>query len=618
MTCLLLGGLMLVGCPIRNGDDDAGGYDAGRRDAAIDDGGNPNRLKVKDLQDSTSPRFPGAEAQVALTDLVVSSQMFSVSSALEGFFVSDAEGGAFSGILVTVATGEVTVARNDLVDVEGTLVEFTGQTGNTGTETQLEATHVTVRGTGSVAATVANAADLVADATAEAWEGVLVRVEGVSTVLFPDGSLVSFGQFQVTGGALVDDQLFEYVPGAQEVFTSITGVLRYTYYGDYVLMPRDAADVVSLSGARVITDSSPAAVQNPADPNHPEVCATTSLRCNPVRLTQMVVTSTVFGVSDESTCLDEEKTSGGYCPYYMYGFFVADPSAVDANGRLQAWSGIKITVIPGVRWRRGTACDGLSGTALVDCGQAGTVTDGFDTNYTFTGHFVKNATLQNMLDGFPQVGDIITLVGEPAEYYDMTQLSRLEVLTRLGSTNDATPLVAMPLPALFDGDVSTIYSGMPRVPESGNPEVRPALLPGPDTEKYEGVLVELRNVQLLDLCVGYPYSNNVNDIRDFGYFRVAGASATSLHGVEIGTFFRHGWGGWWRSPSTTGAPAYTERTCDNLVNKCEDRRQPGQSFSSIIGLMDYSYGVHRLEPASIFEINCAQNCAENPSPAFCQ
>jgi hypothetical protein len=614
---LLVGGLLLLGCPVRPGDEDAGYYDAARHDAAGTDGSNPDRLRVKDLQDTSSARYPGADAAVSLTDVVVSSQLFSVTSALDGFFVSDAEGGAHSGILVTVPTGEVAVARGDLVDVAGTLIEFTGQTGNTGTETQIEGTQVTVRGTGTVAPTTMSAADLVADGTAEPWEGVLVKVENVSIVLFPDGSLMSFGQFQVTGGALVDDQLFGYAPGSAEVFTSITGVVRYSYYGDYVILPRDAADVVCLSGARVVTDSTPAAIQNTADPNHPEVCATTTLRCNPVRLTQMVVVSAPFGISREQTCLEEEKRSGS-CPYYLYGFFLADPSAVDGQGRLNPWSGLKATVSPGTRWRRGTACDGLTGTELLNCGEAGTLIEGLDTTYTFAGHFVKDAASQDLSNGFPQLGDIITVVGEPAEYYDMTQLGRLETLTRLGSTSDATPLVTMPQPALFDGDVSAIYSGMPRVPESGDPEVRPALPPGPDAEKYEGVLIELRNVSVLDVCVPYPYSNNANDMRDFGYFRVAGSGATALHGVEIGTFFRHDWGGWWRSPSTAGAPAYTERTCSNLANKCEDYRQTGQTFTSIKGVVDYSYGVHRLEPRDLNDIACSASCTVNPSPTFCQ
>jgi predicted extracellular nuclease len=88
--------------------------------------------------------------------------------------------------------------------------------------------------------TVVAAADLVDAATAEEWEGVLVRIEDV-TVVEAD---LGFGEWSVTGGARVDDQIFEYVPTAGEGFASITGVLTYNY-GTYKIVPRDAADLVA-------------------------------------------------------------------------------------------------------------------------------------------------------------------------------------------------------------------------------------------------------------------------------------------------------------------------------------------------------------------------------------
>ena len=618
--------LALAACPVRENNTDSGpstGVDGGGSNTdggnSNTDGGSAHALTIKDLQNENSAHYPGAAAEVSLTNVVVTSPLFSVSTSLDGFFVSDIDGGAYSGILVVANTGEVSVAINDKVDLVGALTEFSGASGNSGTETQLEVTQVTVRETASpVVATVAPATDFSTASSAEQWEGVLVKLENVNVQLFADGSLTSFGQFQVDGGALIGDDFFSYAPGSSETFTSITGVVRYSFYGDFVIQPRSADDIVSSGGQRVIADSTIAQVQDASATDHPEVCASTTDRCNPVRLSNVVVTSPIFGISRETDCLDIEKDYGK-CPYYMFGFFVADPSNVDADGRLLPWSGIKISVIPGSRWYRGSDCDGLADDALLNCGNAGSISQNFDTDYSFAGFFANNAQGQDLSNGFPAIGDIISLVGEPAEYYDMTQIGRLEHLSHVGNTSDSGSTVAQPLPALFDGDVSNIYSGLPRVPESGDPEVRAALAEGLDAEQYEGVLLELQNVNTLDACVDYPYANDPNQMQDFGYFRVAGASQTTAHmGVEIGTFFRQEWGGWWRSPNS-GGPAYADRTCANTVNKCDEHRQVGQHFDSIKGVFDFSYGVHRLEPFDISDLVCSGDlCTPQTNPDFCQ
>ncbi|MBN2360587.1 MAG: hypothetical protein JXR83_14115 [Deltaproteobacteria bacterium] len=619
---------LAAACPVRDDGKDTGssGGDGGRVDGGRTDGGNPTGLKVKDCQDTTSAKYPGANGAVNLVDVVVTSPLFSVTTALDGFFVADAEGGDFSGILVTVTSGEVVVALNDKVDIEGTLTEYAGQTGNTGTETQIAATRVTPRGqtTPVVPATVASNL-FASDATAETYEGMLVKIENVSIVAFADGSTVAYGQFGVAAASgapvadiLIDDQLFAYLPGSAEVFASITGLVRYTYYGDYAILPRSAADVVSQSGGCTYPDLTIAQIQDTAAAGHPEVCATTALRCCPVQLTNKVVVSPVFGISREDTCLTGEQDYGK-CPYYLYGMFVADPSEVDSNGRLKAYSGIQVTFVPGTRWIRPTSCAGA-----VDCGNAGTISASLETNYTFEGHFQPTALSQTTEHGFPAMGDIVTLVGEPAEYYDMTQLGRVTKLNRIGSTSDPSPVVTMPLPALFDGSVENIVSGMPEVTASQYNEARPALAPGVDTEKYEGVLIELRDVYTIDEgCVGYVNTSYPsNGITDFGYFRVAGdPSPTLYHGVEIaqGTFPYTGpeWGGWWRSASQ-GGPAYDQRHCDDTDNKCYDSRHPGQLFTSITGILNYSFGVHRLEPRNVNEIVCSTDCAADVGPAYCE
>lgn len=614
---------LAAGCPVRNEGVDTGNSDpdGGRHDSGRTDGGGNGGTTVKDCQDGTM----GANASVNLVDVVVTSAKFTVSSSLDGFFVADADRGDYSGILVVAAAGEVTVALNDKVDIEGTLTEFAGQTGNTGTETQISATRVTPRGqTTPIQPTTAASSAFASDATAEVYEGMLVKVENIHIVAFTDGSTVAYGQFGVAAASgalladvLIDDQLFTYLPGSAEVFTSITGVVRYTYYGDYAILPRSADDIVSASGGCTYPDVTIAQIQDYAASGHPEVCATSALRCCPVKLTNKVVVSPVFGISREDTCLEGEKDYGK-CPFYLYGMFVADPTQVDGSGRLQAWSGIQVTFVPGTRWVRPTSCNGA-----VACGEPGTISAGLETTYSFAGHFQATGVSQSTEHGFPVVGDIVTLVGEPAEYFDMTQLGRVTVLNRIGSTSDTSPVVAMPQPALFDGNTDTIYSGMPAVEASAYNPARPEVVPGADTEKYEGVLVELRNVYSIDdACVGYINSTYPsNGLTDFGYYRVSGdASPTMYHGVEVGgTFFPYTgdvWGGWWRSASA-GGPAYDARQCDDTTNKCYDARHPGQKFTSIIGIINYSFGVHRLEPRNVDEVVCETLCTVDPGPSFC-
>jgi len=624
LGCLVLA----AGCPVRNEGTDTGNSngDGGHHDGGRNDGGGTGGLKVKDCQDTTSRNFPGANASVNLVDVVVTSQKFTVSSSLEGFFVADADRGDYSGILVVTATGEVTVALNDKVDIEGTLTEFAGQTGNTGTETQIEATRVTVRGqTTAVAPTVVDSVKFLQDATGEPYEGMLVKLENVHIVAFSDGSTVAYGQFGVAAASgavaadvLIDDQLFTYLPGSAEIFTSITGVVRYTYYGDYAILPRSAGDVISTSGGCTYPDVTIAQIQDTSASGHPEVCATSALRCCPVQLTNKVVVSPIFGISREDTCLEGEKDYGK-CPFYLYGMFVADPTEVDGSGRLKAYSGIQVTFVPGTRWVRPTSCNGA-----IACGEAGTISAGLETTYSFEGHFQPSALSQTTEHGFPVVGDIVTLVGEPAEYFDMTQVGRVTTMNRIGNTSDSSPVVAMPLPAQFTGSLENIVSGMPAVTANlPYNDARPVLLPGADTEKYEGVLIELQDVYTIDDgCVGYVNTSfPTNGITDFGYYRVAGdASPTTFHGVEVGGYFfpytGTVWGGWWRSASA-GGPAYDARHCDDTANKCYDARHAGQLFNSITGILNYSFGVHRLEPRNVSEVICSTNCTVDTGPSFC-
>jgi hypothetical protein len=63
------------------------------------------------------------------------------------------------------------------------------------------------------------------------------------SVVNPD---LSFGEWTVTGGILIDNMFLDRPPGLTvgQTFTSITGVVHYTY-GNYKIEPRALTDIVN-------------------------------------------------------------------------------------------------------------------------------------------------------------------------------------------------------------------------------------------------------------------------------------------------------------------------------------------------------------------------------------
>ena len=78
--------------------------------------------------------------------------------------------------------------------------------------------------------------------------------------------------------------------------------------------------------------------------------------------------------------------------------------------------------------------------------------------------------------------------------------------------------------------------------------------------------------------------------------------------VEVGTAFR--------LPQAFGGVfgdtiADAQETCTNLANKCEDSRALGQAFTSLIGIVDFSFGVHRVSPRAVGDFGSTAFVAEN-------
>ncbi len=182
---------------------------------------------------------PGTE-MVTISGAVVTSGF---TFKKDGFFVQDPAGGERSGIFVFVGADNpnmVAVSPGDIVTVTGTFDEFYGAS-------QLEvagAADVMVTGTTDVPAPalVAPADIATGGPKAEAYEGVLVRVDAVTVV---DNSL-DFGEWTVDGDLRVDDLFFAMAdwvkPAPGTLYDAIIGPLAYTF-DDTKIAPRTADDL---------------------------------------------------------------------------------------------------------------------------------------------------------------------------------------------------------------------------------------------------------------------------------------------------------------------------------------------------------------------------------------
>ncbi|MCA9660434.1 MAG: hypothetical protein KC486_18970 [Myxococcales bacterium] len=190
-------------------------------------------LTIYDLQMGTvAPNTP-----VEIKDVVVTTGLTFKGDA---FFVEDPAGGEYSGIYVYLQDPNgVSVKPGDVVTLTGVYDEFYDNS-------QIEiadASGIMVTGTDAVPAPeVVNAADVATGgAKAEAYEGVLVEIEGI-TVTNPD---LGFGEFEVTGGLRVDDLFFAMgdwpAVSMGDAYASIIGTMNFSF-DERKLSPRTIDD----------------------------------------------------------------------------------------------------------------------------------------------------------------------------------------------------------------------------------------------------------------------------------------------------------------------------------------------------------------------------------------
>lgn len=254
-----------AGADAPTGSDAAPPDGGGSPDAPVADAAPPDVMPgdaqidfdIRDLQMGVV----APDTMVTVAGVVVTARADGASSTV--LFVQEPSGTPqWSGIFVFVDTTPAPPfalpAVSDLVTVTGTVMEFS-RAGYPGSRTNLDlVSDITIVGAAPLPApAVVPEADLLfGAAAAEQWEGVLVRVEGV-TVATRD----PFGEVTLAAGLKLDDRLWAYPqPWPGDAFAAVVGPLDHDF-GTSRVLPRGSADFVGYAPAPpVLVGLAPASV----------------------------------------------------------------------------------------------------------------------------------------------------------------------------------------------------------------------------------------------------------------------------------------------------------------------------------------------------------------------
>ncbi|MCA9618039.1 MAG: hypothetical protein KC731_03395, partial [Myxococcales bacterium] len=198
------------------------------------------------IQDVTDPNHPTEGTRVRVECIITA-----IGNNL--VWCQDMAGGPYSGISVFVG-GPATYQGTDAPVMLGDRLLLDGDYAEYFDVSQLENPVFTFVAAGSVPAPVVlSSADIATGGSmAEAYEGVLVRVQNVAVTNVNPDDPSDFDEFEVTGGLRIDDLVVDgggtggmldntYALGAS--FSSITGVHHYSF-SNFKLLPRTTADLV--------------------------------------------------------------------------------------------------------------------------------------------------------------------------------------------------------------------------------------------------------------------------------------------------------------------------------------------------------------------------------------
>ncbi len=204
------------------------------------DAGPSQALTIYDIQDISSPLYPGENAAVELRNVVVTALVTEGGQA-GSFYVQESAGGQYSGVFVFLPMNAPvpSVQVGDRVTLTGTVEEYFGLT-----EVRLASLVSRTPGTPLTPEVVSAPTIATGGLFAEAYECVLVEVQNVTVVSDNPDAPMDFGEFAVTGDLRVDDALYQVSPrplvGSQVGW--IAGVLHFAFE-NFKLFPRSANDV---------------------------------------------------------------------------------------------------------------------------------------------------------------------------------------------------------------------------------------------------------------------------------------------------------------------------------------------------------------------------------------
>ncbi|MEQ8279859.1 MAG: hypothetical protein RMA76_03895 [Deltaproteobacteria bacterium] len=206
----------------------------------VRDAGPAQALTIYDIQDVSSPLYPGENAAVELRNVVVTAVVTEGGQA-GSFYVQESAGGQYSGVFVFLPMNAPvpSVQVGDRVTLTGTLEEYFGLT-----EVRFGSLIARTAGTPLTPEVVSAASIATGGIFAEGYECVLVEVQNVSVTDPNPDAPMDFGEFAVTGGLRVDNALWPPLPrpplGTQIDF--VAGVLHYAFE-NFKLLPRGGADI---------------------------------------------------------------------------------------------------------------------------------------------------------------------------------------------------------------------------------------------------------------------------------------------------------------------------------------------------------------------------------------
>jgi predicted extracellular nuclease len=304
LACTLVLGTACVG--FINGDDGSND-EVGDGDGDTGDGGDGDG-------DTTIYAIQQGEVSegslVTVAGVIVTSPVNAKSGLV---FVQEPDGGQYSGISLYMWSEVVSskpLKPGDVVNVTGEYAEFFGMS-------QLvvkQAANLSVVGSDAVPApAIVTPAEVARDnSAAEPWEGVLVRVENVSVAEPNDG----FGQYLLTGGALVGNAFVDPLPQVQVggTFSSVTGPLHYSY-SEFKIQPTGPSDLAGYQSQVPAEATSIYAIQMGSFPIN-----------TVVKVENVVATSSFTWSSGSSATFFVQEPAGG--PFSGIQVFVADKAGL--------------------------------------------------------------------------------------------------------------------------------------------------------------------------------------------------------------------------------------------------------------------------------------------------